>query len=57
LGSNIGECVTSMTASPAWRTSKAASFVTFAWVVLGVVWVLNAGECGSAPRSTGSSWP
>lgn len=50
LGTNIDECVTSMTASPAWRTSKAVSFVTFAWVVLGVVWVMNAGECGQCPE-------
>jgi len=49
-GSDLDECVTSMTASPAWRTSKAASFVTFAWVVLGVVWVMNAGECGQCPE-------
>merc|ERR1719158_1584621 len=50
LRSNIDECVTSMTASPAWRTSKAISFITFAWVVLGVVWVMNAGECGICPE-------
>lgn len=48
-GSSIDECVTSLTASPAWRTCKAVSFVTFAWIVLGVVWVMNAGECGLCP--------
>lgn len=49
-GGNIDECVTSLTASPAWRTSKAISFITFGWVVLGVVWVMNSGECASCPE-------
>lgn len=49
LGSNIVDCVTSVTASPAWRFSKTISFVTYAWFVLGVVWVMNAGRCDSCP--------
>lgn len=49
LGSSIVECVTSVTSSPAWRTSKTVSFVTYAWFVLGVVWVMNAGQCDSCP--------
>lgn len=50
VGGSIDECVNFMTASPAWRTSKAISFVTFGWVVLGVVWTMNAGECGQCPE-------
>lgn len=50
LGGSIDACVTSLTASPAWRTSKAVSFITFGWVVLGVVWVMNSGECASCPE-------
>jgi len=49
LGNSVEECVTSLTASPAWRTSKMVSFVTYAWFVLGVVWVMNAGQCDSCP--------
>jgi len=49
LGSGVVECVTAVTASPAWRTSKTVSFVTYAWFVLGVVWVMNAGQCDSCP--------
>lgn len=45
----VEECVASITASPAWRTSKNVSLVTYAWFVLGVVWIMNAGNCESCP--------
>lgn len=43
------ECVASLTSSPAWRLSKSVSFVTYAWFVLGVVWVMNADGCSACP--------
>lgn len=48
-GSSFEECVASLTASPAWRQSKTVSLVTYVWFVLGVVWAMNSGECGSCP--------
>merc|ERR1719311_931631 len=49
LGTSAAECVASVTASPAWRASKTVSFITYAWFVLGVVWVMNAGQCDACP--------
>lgn len=46
---SMEECVASFTASPAWRVSKHISLFTYAWCVLGIVWVINAGDCSSCP--------
>lgn len=48
-GAGIEESVVSYTASPAWRSSKTLSLFTYGWFVLGVVWVLNIGNCGLCP--------
>jgi len=38
------------TATPAWRFSRTVSLATYAWLVLGVVWLIHAGPCsGSCP--------
>jgi len=44
-GHSIEACVTSYTASPAWRSSKKVSIFTYGWFVLGIVWVVNSGDC------------
>lgn len=49
LGDSLIECVSRITASPAWRTSKQVSLMTYGWFVLGVVWVMNAGNCSVCP--------
>lgn len=46
-GHSVEACVTSYTASPAWRASKNLSLVTYGWFVLGIVWVVNAGDCSA----------
>lgn len=38
-----------ITRSPAWRTSKTVSIATYAWFILGVVWLLNSAYCASCP--------
>jgi len=47
--SSMEECVASFTASPAWRASKNVSLFTYGWCILGVVWVINAGDCSACP--------
>jgi hypothetical protein len=46
--SSMEECVAAFTASPAWRASKNVSLFTYGWCVLGVVWVINAGDCAGS---------
>lgn len=48
-GQSVEACVTSYTASLAWRSSKNLSLLTYGWFVLGIVWVVNAGDCSSCP--------
>lgn len=48
-GSSLEACVSSFTASPAWRASKNVSLFTYGWFVLGIVWVVNAGGCTACP--------
>lgn len=48
-GGSIEGCVSSLTASPAWKTSKMVSLLMYGWFVLGVVWVTHAGPCQSCP--------
>lgn len=42
-------CVRRITRSPAWRTSKSLSAATYAWFILGLVWILNSAYCVSCP--------
>jgi hypothetical protein len=46
---SMEECIASFTASPAWRASKNVSLFTYGWFVLGIVWVVNAGDCAACP--------
>jgi hypothetical protein len=46
---SLEACVTAFTSTPAWRASKNVSLVTYGWFVLGIVWVVNAGDCTSCP--------
>eukprot|EP00931_Biecheleriopsis_adriatica_P057601 TRINITY_DN34189_c0_g1_i1.p1 TRINITY_DN34189_c0_g1~~TRINITY_DN34189_c0_g1_i1.p1 ORF type:complete len:313 (-),score=46.46 TRINITY_DN34189_c0_g1_i1:74-1012(-) len=49
LNGEIQECVRQLTQAPAWRTSKAVSIASYAWFVLGVVWLLNSSYCEPCP--------
>lgn len=49
----LEHCMTTITSSLAWRTSKNLSLFTYGWFVLGVVWILNAGMC---PKCPGIYW-
>eukprot|EP00747_Dinoflagellata_sp_TGD_P164967 gnl/TRDRNA2_/TRDRNA2_185653_c0_seq1.p1 gnl/TRDRNA2_/TRDRNA2_185653_c0~~gnl/TRDRNA2_/TRDRNA2_185653_c0_seq1.p1 ORF type:complete len:322 (+),score=43.57 gnl/TRDRNA2_/TRDRNA2_185653_c0_seq1:43-966(+) len=53
LQQDMQASLASITASPAWRLSKKVSLLTYAWLVLGIVWVINAGDCTSC---TGMYW-
>lgn len=46
---SMEECIASFTSSPAWRASKHVSLFTYAWCVLGIVWVINAGTSDACP--------
>eukprot|EP00747_Dinoflagellata_sp_TGD_P211397 gnl/TRDRNA2_/TRDRNA2_84628_c0_seq4.p1 gnl/TRDRNA2_/TRDRNA2_84628_c0~~gnl/TRDRNA2_/TRDRNA2_84628_c0_seq4.p1 ORF type:complete len:297 (+),score=39.77 gnl/TRDRNA2_/TRDRNA2_84628_c0_seq4:183-1073(+) len=48
-GGCIEATVSSMTASPAWKTSKVVSLLMYGWFILGVVWVTHAGPCQTCP--------
>jgi len=45
----IEACIRSLTASPAWRMSKAVSLVLYGWFVLGVVWWMHSSGCEDCP--------
>jgi len=49
LGGGLEACIMSLTASPAWRTSKRVAFVQYAWFVLGMVWWLHVDSCPYCP--------
>ncbi|CAE7172986.1 E3 ubiquitin-protein ligase RNF38 [Symbiodinium microadriaticum] len=49
LNGDLQECVRQLTQAPAWRTSKAVSITSYAWFVLGVVWLLNSSYCEPCP--------
>lgn len=38
-------CILSLTASRAWRISKAVSLTLYGWFVLGVVWWMHSSDC------------
>lgn len=46
---NIQDFVRQLTQSPAWKTSKLVSIVTYGWFILGVVWLLNSTYCKLCP--------
>lgn len=48
-GRSMEDCVTTFTASPAWRASKSISLVTYGCFVLGITWLVNAGDCSACP--------
>eukprot|EP00747_Dinoflagellata_sp_TGD_P080575 gnl/TRDRNA2_/TRDRNA2_160956_c0_seq1.p1 gnl/TRDRNA2_/TRDRNA2_160956_c0~~gnl/TRDRNA2_/TRDRNA2_160956_c0_seq1.p1 ORF type:complete len:313 (-),score=51.44 gnl/TRDRNA2_/TRDRNA2_160956_c0_seq1:357-1244(-) len=48
-GRNFEGCISSFTASPAWKTSTVVSLMMYAWYLLGVVWVLNSGNKHACP--------
>jgi len=52
VGGNVAQCVTSLTASPAWRSIRVVSFITYAWFILGIVWIMNAAPCSACPGIT-----
>lgn len=41
--------IASLAKTPAWRASHRLSLHTFAWLVLGIVWILNTGDCSECP--------
>merc|ERR1719326_1357326 len=47
--SSIEECVQHLTTLKLWKGSKALSAATYAWFVLGIVWILNSTHCHSCP--------
>jgi len=48
-GSSVEACITSLTASPAWRTSKRVALVQYGWFVLGMVWWMHTESCPACP--------
>jgi len=48
-GTSMEALVISYTASFAWRAGKHLSLVTYGWFILGITWVLNAGDCPTCP--------
>jgi len=48
-GGNVEACITSLTASPAWRTSKTVALLQYGWFVLGMVWWMHTETCPSCP--------
>lgn len=46
---SIYRCVESVTGSVAWQVSKHVSTATYAWFVLGIVWLLNSDYCPQCP--------
>lgn len=46
---NVYRCVESVTGSTAWHVSKQVSTATYAWFVLGIVWLLNSDYCPECP--------
>jgi len=41
--------ITSLAKTPAWRASHRLSLHTFAWLVLGIVWIINTSDCSDCP--------
>jgi len=48
-GSSVEACMTSLTASPAWRASKTVALMQYGWFVLGMVWWMHTEPCPKCP--------
>eukprot|EP00916_Digyalum_oweni_P005912 GHVL01010233.1.p1 GENE.GHVL01010233.1~~GHVL01010233.1.p1 ORF type:complete len:266 (+),score=21.93 GHVL01010233.1:117-914(+) len=48
-GQSVISCFRRMTSSGAWKTTKWLSLATYAWFIMGVVWVLNTDNCPQIP--------
>lgn len=48
-GGSVEACIASVTASPAWRTSKALAVFQYGWFVLGIVWLMHNESCPMCP--------
>lgn len=48
-GGSIMMCITSLTASQAWRASKTVAIFQYGWFVLGMVWWMHTESCPSCP--------
>jgi len=48
-GASVEACIMSLTASPAWRTSKTVALLQYGWFVLGMVWWMHTESCPSCP--------
>lgn len=46
-GMDIQRCVETLASMQAWQVSKMMSLVTYGWMTLGAVWLVNSGECSS----------
>lgn len=46
---NVEACITSLTASPAWRSSKTVALMQYGWFVLGMVWWMHTESCPFCP--------
>mmetsp|Transcript_49729 Transcript_49729/g.115358 ORF Transcript_49729/g.115358 Transcript_49729/m.115358 type:complete len:283 (-) Transcript_49729:27-875(-) len=51
-GASTLVCITSLTASPAWRASKTVALLQYAWFVLGLVWWMHTETCPACPGIT-----
>jgi hypothetical protein len=49
VGGSVEACVSSLTGSPAWRTSKNVAMMQYGWFVLGVVWLIHNESCPTCP--------
>lgn len=45
----VQDVVRRITSSAAWKTSKTVSLATYAWFVLGIVWIINSAKCPACP--------
>lgn len=41
--------MSALVSETAWRLSRCVSLISYAWLVLGIVWTLNASSCTSCP--------
>lgn len=48
-GDGIEACVRCLTSSPAWCAARKFSLVTYGWVILGAVWLINSESCSACP--------
>lgn len=49
-GEFVDTCLESLAVTPAWKVSKAMSVCNYAWLVLGIVWMLDIEDCSVYPR-------